>query len=84
MEAIMEFTKDLHRKVEHGDPLSDAELEVSLRHYQQTAALLSALGPKFHLAFVECERRERELKGFVAARARRERELKGFVAARAV
>lgn len=63
------MTPTIVAKVESGDALSDQELRTALVFYEDMAKKLLILGPKFHFAFVECNRRAMEMDGYRRNRA---------------
>lgn len=62
------LTPEVVRKIEVGDALTDGELLGALVHYDDLAKNLLVLGPKFHLAFCECNRVAESLRGYVSHR----------------
>lgn len=55
-------------KIRRGDAIDDAELRQALRFYCDMEAGLKALGPHFHLAWVEVSRTSQLLDSFWRAR----------------
>ena len=64
MPTTVPLTPDVVRKIEVGDALTDGELLGALAHYGDLAKNLLVLGPKFHLAFCECNRVAEALRGY--------------------
>lgn len=64
-------TREIANKIQQGDALTDEELTIAAEFYGRLAKDLYILGPRFDLAFFECNRIASELLGYQRARAER-------------
>ena len=64
----MKMSPELMLKIERGDALTDEELVVAQAAFKQGAEILMPMGPKFHFAWVECQRRADELASYMRHR----------------
>jgi len=62
--------KEILRKIEVGDGLTDAELTEAIVFFTQMEAGLSLLGPRFHFQWVYCAHTLDALRGFQRSRER--------------
>lgn len=65
------MTREIADKIQRGDALTDEELAIAAEFYDGLADDLCLLGPRFDLAFFECNRIASELLGYQRARAER-------------
>ena len=60
----MEINKEILRKIEHAEELTDDELNEAILFFQELEDSMLSLGPRFHLAFCEINRVLQSLKSF--------------------
>ncbi len=62
------MTREIMKKIEVGDGLTDEELLTAIEHFNRLVKDLLVLGPQFHLAFAEVNRRLIQLTGYARYR----------------